>query len=682
MPRKKKEEVVDEKLNGTFNVQSLESALVEIHDKDQLSIDKVKALLEASLLKAYKDWWCLKNGFQASANANDLKATIYVDWESGNIHLCDAWDIVATDDDIEDDFYQVSLEQAQENGIPSFRKEEAEKLREEASKARDSATLWEKKVQEAPSDEVKKGAEAAREDDLQKAQALEKKAEDLLSIRVGGISEKEIDYGKLDRLYIRRVISDFHQRMREEGRKTLMEFYSNKLGHNIVGTVSQVDESGQNVDVDFGKAHGLLGRRDVLPGEAFHVGEQVKVFLKGVTERDGSPSLEISRTSEGYVKALFEEEVPEVADGTVAIKRIARQAGVRSKVMVASDYPNVDPVGAVLGQGSLRYRNILSELGRETVDVSKYTGDRVLDILEALKPASIVGLFFADEDDPREPVIAVCSNDNKKVAVGRAGCNVRLAGRLVGREIKILEVDEALAQKVHYTPISTLHEEAQARLEKLFAEREQASKAVSQQVPSSQTSEPSYSSKKPDLSNRKERSDFVDDTKVDAEILSAASKVRDAQKEALAEREDEESTSLGIEAQKKESEGVLPSASAVEVEKPVAPVEHVEITGKARVSLTALEEQIERDREREKNQVNRKPWYAKPRVDKKKEEEKKKPAPDASPKPVNALPIYTEEELAELEKEENGGGEGQGPEDSDDFAEYDDDSYYDDEKNK
>lgn len=99
--------------DGTFDVKAFANAMVELHDQESLPIDKVKELLTESMLKSYKDWWCIKNGFKNNKELNnsaDLKATIYIDWEGGKYHICDAWEIVPTDDDIEDDFYQVSLE--------------------------------------------------------------------------------------------------------------------------------------------------------------------------------------------------------------------------------------------------------------------------------------------------------------------------------------------------------------------------------------------------------------------------------------------------------------------------------------------------------------------------------------------------------------------------------------------
>lgn len=697
MPRKKKEEVVDEKLNGTFNVKSFEDAMVEIHDKEQLSIDKVKALLESSLLKGYKDWWCVKNKMQTS-NASDLKATINIDWESGVIHICDAWEIVPTDDDIVDDFYQISLEEAQKIGIPAFKKDLSAKLKDEASKLRDSAANWHKQAELATDENGKTAASNAEKDDLDKAQELETKANDMLVIKAGGLCEKEIDYSKLDRLYIRRVISDFHQRMREEGKRNLMEFYSSKLGHNIVGTVNQVDDGGQSIDIDFGKAHGTLGKRDILPNDVFHQGEQVKVFLKGVTERDGIPSLEISRTHEGYVKALYEEEVPEVADGTVVIKKIARQPGIRTKIMVTTSYPNVDPVGAVMGQGAVRSRNILSELGRETVDVSKFTEDKVLNILNALKPANIVGLKFPPEDMPQEPIIAVCANNNKKVAVGRAGCNVRLAGRLIGHDLRILETDEALAQHVSFIPVATLEAEANERIKKLHEATEV--KPVLENV----TPKEEEIAQEPSQVFEKKDEEVVENAPVDeevkevekeepkvsvsqrenivpAEALKAASSLKEANEEAESANKDSEDAKQGVEIEKQEEQGVLPSETAVKVEKPVAPEEHVEITGRAKFDLEHLEEQIERERSSKGKTFNRKPW-SKPKFDKKKDEAPvvNKPAADKPQKPVEQMAIYTPEELQEMQDEEDKDQNNNDDYNDDIDEEYDDDKYYDDDK--
>lgn len=673
--------------DGTFDVKAFANAMVELHDQESLPIEKVKELLTESMLKSYKDWWCIKNGFKNNKELNnsaDLKATIYIDWEKGKYHICDAWEIVPTDDDIEDDFYQVSLEKAQENGVPQFKKDMATAKLKDAAKVRDTAKTWEKKVDLAIDENEKAACLKARDDEIAKAESMEKEAHDLVDIKVGGLSEVEIDNRELGVLYTRRVYSDFRQRMKKEAMEALDESVKQMIGHNITGVVQSVEgEAGRlRVVADFGKATGVLEKMDLLESDNFQEGQPIKAFLIGTINReDGKPSLRVSRTSEGYVKALFQNEVPEVADGTVVIKKIARMAGVRTKMMVMSNFPNVSATGALVGQNANRSRNILAELGRETVDFSEYTQDKVLNILNALKPADIVGLRFPPASNPTDNIYAICANGNKKVAIGKMGCNVRLAGKLIGHDLKIMEVDEALAMNISYTPVATLIAEANARLKKL--EEAKTSKEENEADSSTTIHEPIVEA--PVEAPVEEQTDNVQAVEAPAVAVPEEAKgVVDALKQAEADEKakavDEQNVKLGLQSQREEEQGILPEEYAIETSKTVAPDEaHVEITGHARKSIEDIEHQIERDREKNKNKGNRKPWtYNKPKTDKKKEEPKKETQPVEQSK-VH-MDIYTEDELKQLDNDQYDDDNN----DFDDSEEYDDyyDSMYDDDEKR
>lgn len=597
MPRKKILDPESDKLNGRFDVKSLYDALVEINQTQQIDVSTVKQMLEDSLLKAYKDWWCLKNGFPTT-NSQDMLAQISVDWDKGDIHIYDCKK-VQNEDDITDDFLEISLEEAQK---------------------------------------------------------------DFPDIQVGDIYKKEIDYTKLDRAYIRRVVADFHQRMREVGKQILLDSYATKLGHNILGTVTRVDQA-NGVELDFGRATGTLSKREMLPTDVFATGEQVKVFLVGVGERDGRPSLIVSRTNEGYVKALFEEEVPEVADGTVKIAKIARQAGVRTKVMVSTTFPNIDPVGVLIGNDSVRYRAVLSELGRETVDVLNYPDDPALLPLEALKPAKIVGI--AAPANPDDPLIAICLNNDKKVAVGRQGCNVRLAGRICVQEIKIMEVDEAINQHVSYVPATQIISEAQARLAKKKADEEalkaQPATPVAPAPVAAEADKPLEETKAP----------AAETAKVEMPAPAAAPAVVAASPVAL------EKAAVEAKPEPVKPIEVKPQPAPVKAA-PAKPVAHITVAGTPKVSLSELEQEIERERQRK---ANAKPYFnkwhkEKPRETKKEIETEEERAKREAEK--NAMPIYTPEELKEIEKEDQ-----QKNDDGDyNFDDYDSDSFYDDDNHK
>lgn len=602
MARKRKD--YDEKLNGSFNVKELVSALVEINQDLSIDTTSVKGILQESLLKAYKDWWCNKNGF-APSNASDLLAEISVDWEKGQIHIYDVKKVL-NEDDIQDDFVEISLEEAQKDNP---------------------------------------------------------------DLKVGDLWKKEIDYSKLDKGYIRRVVADFHQRMREKAKEILKSSYQDKIHQLIVGTITRVD-SPSGIEIDFGRTTGYLSKRDILPTDPVAVGQQIKVYLVDVGERDGKPTLIISRTNEGYIKALFAEEIPEVGSGDVEIVRVVRQAGLRSKVFVRSHKENVDPVGALIGSNSVRYRSVLAELGKETVDVLKWEDNPELLVIEALKPAKIIGI--RKPENPEDPLIAICMNNDKKVAVGRLGSNVRLAGRVVGHEIRILEVDEALKEKLSYISTDAIIASNTPKVEEPKAPvSEPVNEEVEEEVDKEmglqhEEAAPVSEEKKAEPVQIEKPIKPVEQTQSSEEEKPVVASKVEAKPEVKVE-------APVVEAKKEE-------VKPVEQAKPIEPKPEekpVEIKGRAKVSLEALEQQIEKERQSQGTRPSFKK-YVKPSVDKKVEEEKnKEQAKEVEEAKKNAMPIYTPEELSEIEKEENSEDDSNTNDDID-YDQYDDDSYYDD----
>ena len=349
--------------------------------------------------------------------------------------------------------------------------------------------------------------------------------------------------------------------------------------------------------------------------------------------------------------------------------------------MVMSNLPNVSATGALVGQNANRSRNILAELGRETVDFSEYTQDKVLNILNALKPADIVGLRFPPANNPSDNIYAICANGNKKVAIGKMGCNVRLAGKLIGHDLRIMEVDEALAMNISYTPVATLIAEANARLKKL--EEAKTSREENEANSSTIIHEPVVEA--PVEAPVEEQTDNVQAAEapvavVPEEAKGAVDALKQAEADEKAKAVDEQNVKLGLQSQREEEQGILPEEYAIETSKTVAPDEaHVEITGHARKSIEDIEHQIERDREKSKNKGNRKSWtYNKPKTDKKKEEPKKETQPVEQSK-VH-MDIYTEDELKQLDNDQYEDDNN----DFDDSEEYDDyyDSMYDDDEKR
>lgn len=261
------------------------------------------------------------------------------------------------------------------------------------------------------------------------------------------------------------------------------------------------------------------------------------------------------------------------------------------------------------------------------------------------------------------------------------GCNVRLAGKLIGHDLRIMEVDEALAMNISYTPVATLIAEANARLKRL--EEAKTSKEENEVNSSATIHEPVVEA--PVEAPVEEQIDNVQAVEASAvavpeEAKGAVDALKQAEADEKAKAVDEQNVKLGLQSQREEEQGILPEEYAIETSKTVAPDEaHVEITGHARKSIEDIEHQIERDREKSKNKGNRKPWtYNKPKTEKKKEEPKKETQPVEQSK-VH-MDIYTEDELKQLDNDQYDDDNN----DFDDSEEYDDyyDSMYDDDEKR
>ncbi|MCX6795963.1 MAG: transcription termination factor NusA, partial [Candidatus Falkowbacteria bacterium] len=193
---------------------------------------------------------------------------------------------------------------------------------------------------------------------------------------------------------------------------------------------------GKFVLVDLGKSVGILPIEEQIPGERYRPGERIKVYVKEVAARAKGPEIVLSRTSEEILKKVFYLEIPEISNGLIEIKGVAREAGSRSKVAVWTDSENVDPIGSCVGQRGARIQTIIQELGGEKVDIIAYDEDPVKFISNALSPAKIIGIKIAEEEK-RATVIVI--PEQLSLAIGKGGQNARLAAKLTGWRIDIVE---------------------------------------------------------------------------------------------------------------------------------------------------------------------------------------------------------------------------------------------------
>ena len=224
------------------------------------------------------------------------------------------------------------------------------------------------------------------------------------------------------------------QHLREAERNHIIDEYSQYEDELITGTVERRDN--RFVYVKIGNVEAVMPRNDQMPGETYNPQDQIRVLVTHVGSDSKGAQITVSRTAPDMVKRLFEQEVPEIYDGTVEVVSIAREAGDRTKIAVKSNDPNIDPVGTCVGQRGARVQNVVNELDGENIDVVKYEEDPSDYIANALNPAEVIAVQFGDEDDEKSALVIV-PDYQLSLAIGKKGQNVRLAARLTGYKIDI-----------------------------------------------------------------------------------------------------------------------------------------------------------------------------------------------------------------------------------------------------
>ncbi len=248
--------------------------------------------------------------------------------------------------------------------------------------------------------------------------------------------EAKEDYGRIAAQTAKQVII---QRLREAEKLSVLAEYANKVGEIINGKVQKIERG--NVFVDLGRTTGLLPYEEQIPGEHYHQGERVRAYLAAMEETPRGVNLRLSRAQPKFIEKLFELEAPEIANQLVTIKAIAREAGSRTKIAVASAHPNIDPVGACVGQRGIRVNTVINELGGEKIDIIAWTEDPKEFIANALAPAKINRLILNEEN---QEAVAEVTPDQFSLAVGKKGQNVRLAAKLTGWRIDIKSPEEEI----------------------------------------------------------------------------------------------------------------------------------------------------------------------------------------------------------------------------------------------
>ena len=243
---------------------------------------------------------------------------------------------------------------------------------------------------------------------------------------------KTKDFGRIAAQTAKHVI---RQGIREAERSQQLSEIQSRAHDIVQATVTRVDPEKGIVALDLGKCgEAVLPRNEQVPGEVYTEGETLQVYVVDVVSTERGPRVMISRTHPGLVKRLFELEVPEIYDGTVEVKSIAREAGSRTKMAVWSNDENVDPIGACVGPKGQRVGTIVEELRGEKIDIIKYSEDAPAFIAAALAPADVVDVWMADEGKACRVIVP---DDQLSLAIGKEGQNARLAARLTGYKIDI-----------------------------------------------------------------------------------------------------------------------------------------------------------------------------------------------------------------------------------------------------
>lgn len=274
---------------------------------------------------------------------------------------------------------------------------------------------------------------------------------DMVMVQVEGTTKK---FGRIAAQTAKQVIL---QKIREAERNSLFDEYIGREGDLITGTVQSVNST--MITISLGRAEAVLPRNQQIPGERYKPHDKVRAYLMEVKRSNRGPQIVVSRSHRNMLRRLLEYEVPEIFNGQVEIKNIAREAGYRSKVAVAALQEGIDPVGACVGMRGIRIQNIVKELHEEKIDVIEWNPNQEQFIAKALSPARVSGVYLEDDPDQGRTAVVIVPDDQLSLAIGREGQNARLAAKLTGWRIDIKSVTEAVQEA-----LNNLHHSALADL--------------------------------------------------------------------------------------------------------------------------------------------------------------------------------------------------------------------------
>lgn len=465
--------------------------------------------------------------------------------------------------------------------------------------------------------------------------------------QLGDLVDEEVNIQEFGRAAVVLAKNVMKQKIREAEKQIVYEEYCDKVEEMITGTIETVEE--KFCIVNIGKTLAMMPKNQQMPNEKYREGERIRVVIIEVNKETKGAQVLVSRADATLVKRLFEKEVPEIYQGIIEIKAIAREAGERTKMAVYSHNENVDPIGACIGPRGQRVQVVIDELHGEKIDIFEWSEDVSELIKNALSPAEVLGVIPSEEK--KGGLLVIVPDHQLSLAIGKRGKNARLAVKLTGRKIDIKAESEVNEAGIDWRGIAAAqHEEFLRRQEEERARRQQelfASSNEDNEIASVEDADFDYNDEPAEEENMPQSEEQAQPEAAAAPVEAAPEKPQP--KEERASDDFEEAARI---------------AKAKQKEKGIDLREKQEYTSKFEALADASASHTADNRpsrpSRKKNE---------------RDEEKRRPTFDPSNLEYEFKPIYTEEELAEIERQEEEERENDWINNDIDFDEYD--KYYD-----
>ena len=388
-----------------FDLKTMRSALEQLEEERKIPKEKIIEAIEQALAAAYKKDYGKKGQI--------IRATIDID--TGKTEFSQVKIVV--DESLVRIVEEGEEEMEETEGPPSHK----------ASEGQSSSRKQEAEVESTEEEDERIRFNPEHHIMLEDAQKIKKNAK--LEEEIIFPLEVQEDFGRIAAQTAKQVII---QRIREAEKDSIINEYQDKEGTIVSGIIQKVERG--TVFIDFDRTTGILPPGEQIFGERYHQGGRIRAYLYQVEETPRGVNLRLSRTHPQFLAELFAIEVPEIADGVVEIKSIAREAGKRSKMAVMSHDENIDPVGSCVGQKGIRVTTVMNELGGEKIDIIEWSEDSARFVASALSPAQVLDIEI---DEKEHKATIEVADDQLSLAIGKGGQNVRLAAKLTGWKIDI-----------------------------------------------------------------------------------------------------------------------------------------------------------------------------------------------------------------------------------------------------